>query len=186
MSTSYLESAQSDAADMADHFVDEIVESFIDNDGEASNDLLNDYSGGDRYHHETHIDKTYSLQEASDLLDELDDYEETDEGLWEGQKPREAISSQAAYTYGNAVYSLWRDIIGTINDDPDLSELLDSYLEVDDKVADELSESEASHEGEDDWEPPFDESDEADDRKEKIKAKIKEKIEALIKEAQPT
>lgn len=183
--SNYLEYAQSDAADMAENFLDEIVESFIDNDGEASTDLLNDYSGADSYHHETHVDRSYSLQEAAELLDELNSYEETDEGLWQGQQPRDAISTQAAYTYGNAVYSLWRDIIQTINDDPDLSELMDSYLEVEDKVGEELSEAEDNYEG-DDYEPPFDENDEAEARKEKIKEKIKDKIAALIKEAQPS
>jgi hypothetical protein len=45
------------------------------------------------------------------ILDRLSEFEETDNGLWEGQDPRAAISTQAAYTYANAVYGEWRDII---------------------------------------------------------------------------
>lgn len=110
----YYKDAQSDAKSMIDHFADEIVEQLI-NYGEASDDLLNDYPNGDRYHHENHVNKDYKLTEAAALLDQLSDYEETDNGLWEGLEPRRAISVQAAYTYGNAVYSLWRNLIEKIN-----------------------------------------------------------------------
>jgi len=113
--TNYRKEAASDARDMAENFLDAIVEQ-IEAKGEASTDLNNDYSGGDEYHHSYHVDKSYSLLEAAELLDQLSDFEETDYGLWEGLDPREAVSAMAAYTYGNAVMSYWDDLIKEIND----------------------------------------------------------------------
>lgn len=104
-----------DARDTAENFLDEMCAMWRD-DRELSTDLNNDYSGGDSYHHETHTDKSYSLTEAAAVLDELSDHEETDSGLWEGLSPREAISAQAAYTYGNAVYGMWRELVEKLQD----------------------------------------------------------------------
>jgi hypothetical protein len=111
----YLSNAESDAKETVEYFFDTVVESLLD-DGKASDDLYNDYPGGDAYHHESHVDKSYSLTEAAELLDELHDSEETDTGLWEGMMPKEAIGVQAAYTYGNAVYSEFRNLIEEINE----------------------------------------------------------------------
>jgi hypothetical protein len=113
----WLAEARSDAQDTALNFLDEIVDQLLDGGG-VSNDLLNDYPDGDSYHHENHVDRDY------DLLDELGDYEETDSGLWKGMRPRQAISCQAAYTYGKAVASLWNDLIKEINDDQDIKDFL--------------------------------------------------------------
>jgi hypothetical protein len=113
--TDYLREARDDAKSAAQYFLDEIVEA-IESDGKASDDLTNDYSDGDSYHHETHVDRSYKLIEASNLLDQLSRYEEGDPGLWQGMAPREAVSAQAAYTYGNAVYSYFRGLIEEIND----------------------------------------------------------------------
>lgn len=105
-----------DAEDTALNFIDEIV-SQLRETGSASKDLFNDYPNGDGYHHECHVDRSYDLQEAAAVLDELSDYEEKDSGLWEGLEPRKAIEAQAAYTYGNAVLYFWQRVIGEINDD---------------------------------------------------------------------
>lgn len=113
--SNYRQDAAIDAAETVSNFTDEILEQLIA-DGKASDDLLNDYPNGDRWHHECHVDKDYSLREAAELLDDLSDHEETDSGLWEGLKPHQAIATQAAYTYGNTVYSEWRDLIEKIND----------------------------------------------------------------------
>jgi uncharacterized membrane-anchored protein YhcB (DUF1043 family) len=135
--TDYRVDASSDAADFVENFIDEVVEQLID-EGEASDDFLNDYPNGDSYHHESHVDKSYNLTEAAAVLDELRDYEETDSGLWEGLAPREAILAQAAYTYGAAVYFKAQDIIKAINSDDDLEELLECRgLDVDDAQDDE-------------------------------------------------
>jgi len=113
--TNYHKEAESDAAEMVKYFESEIIEQLLEK-GEASDDYNNDYDGGDGYHHSSHVDKSYTLLEAANLLDQLDQYEETDSGLWEGQLPRDAISTQAAFTYGNAVGSMWSDFIKKINE----------------------------------------------------------------------
>lgn len=122
--TDYYTRAKNDAVEMVHNFLDNIVEMLLAS-GEASDDLYNDYPDGDAYHHETHIDKAYNLTQAAQVLDDLSDYEETDSGLWHGLAHREAIGAQAAYTYGNAVYSLWRDLIEEINEDGILAEMID-------------------------------------------------------------
>ncbi len=42
---------------------------------------------------------------------------EDDYGLWEGQPPTQAIATQVAFTYGNAIYDAWRELIDTINNE---------------------------------------------------------------------
>lgn len=150
--TNYVKEAYDDAKQMIIEFSDEIVEKLID-DGEASDDLNNDYSNGDSYHHESHVDKSYSLLEAARLLDQLSEFEETDSGLWEGQEPREAIATQAAYTYGAAVYSDWADLIREINDEA--KDVLDDFAGRKDTLEDELVALDAE-EGGDDWTPAKD------------------------------
>jgi hypothetical protein len=108
--TNYRDEARTDAWAMAEEFVDEMCEQW-QRGSEVSNDLFNDYPNGDEYHHSNHVDKDYNLTEAAALLSELSDYEEDDNGLWEGLEPRRAIAAQAAYTYGNAVYDLWRSLV---------------------------------------------------------------------------
>ncbi len=114
--SNYQQNALDDARETVSEFIDTIVEQ-LEEKGEASADLYNDYSGGDTWHNESHVDRWYNLTEAADLLDQLFEYTEDDFGLWEGLEPREAIGRQAAYTYGNAVYSEWRDLISHINDE---------------------------------------------------------------------
>ena len=124
--TNYAAEAESDAKAMVAHFIDEIVDKLL-NDGEASDDYDNDYEDGDSYHHETHVDRGYNLTEATDLLDWLSQHEETDSGLWDGLDPRDAICTQAAYTYGNAVTAYWFDFIQKINRDSTIFELLEQW-----------------------------------------------------------
>lgn len=112
-----------DAKECFTNFVDEMCEQW-ERDREVSNDLHNDYADGDSYHHENHVDRSYRLTEAAALLDELSEYEESDDGLWQGLDPREAVSAQAAYTYGNAVLDQWRDLVSDLNSD--LSDLRDT------------------------------------------------------------
>jgi len=121
-SKKYFREALSDAWDCGRNFEDEMIEQWAEG-REVSDDLLNDYDSGDSYHHETHVDKDYSLTDAANLLDELAEWEETDSGLWEGVEPRRAIAAQAAYTYGNCVYDLWRRHV--VND---LNERLESVV----------------------------------------------------------
>ena len=133
MSQNYRNEASDDAADFCENFIDQIVEQIVEN-GKASDDYNNDYSDGDSYFNESYVDRSYNLKEAAELLDDLDDHEETDSGLWEGQEPRDAISTQAAFTYGNAVASYIHDLIEEIND---AIEELQNDLEPDDVLTTE-------------------------------------------------
>lgn len=143
--TDYRSEAEEAAWDMVEEFKDEMAESYCDNDGEISDDLFNDYTRGDEYHHQSNVDKSYSLTEAAELLEQLDEFEETDEGLWEGQSPKEAISTQAAYTYGAAVYSMWRDTV------KDLQEKLQELYGTDSSQFEERVEEDDNLDADDYW-----------------------------------
>lgn len=117
----YATQAYDEAKDTVREFMDEIIEQLLDN-GEASDDLRNDYAEGGSYHHETHVDRWYSTEEAVKLLDALDEYEETDSGLWQGEGWRNMLSTIAAFTYGHAVYAGWENLIERINDEIDLDD----------------------------------------------------------------
>ncbi len=120
----YHQDARDDARETVLEYIDSIVEQ-LEEKGEASDDLYNDYPSGDTWHHEGHIDRLYNLTEAAELLDQLHEYTEEDSGLWHGQEPRQAIGTQTAYTYGNAVYSKWIDLISCINDEYFVWEAMD-------------------------------------------------------------
>jgi len=166
---SYSDESKQDAKDTASEYLDTILDKLFANE-DVSDDLHNDYAGGDSHHHENHVDKSYTLQEAADLLDELSDHEETDNGLWEGQMPRQAISTQAAFTYGNAVISQWRDLIQEINSDDDLNALRKrlEWLQTDPTEREEWDEAD----------DPI--NCELADDVETGKAKIKERLEEII------
>lgn len=119
----YIQNAVQDARYCALNYLDEIVDQLME-EKEASDDLLNDYTDGDSYHHEYHVDNYYSLQEAAELLDQLSKWEETDHGLWNGLEPRRAIECQAAYTYGNAVHDFWQQLIEEINSDGIVTDMI--------------------------------------------------------------
>ena len=107
---------QEDAKEFIHNFETEMIDMLVDK-GEVSDDLYNDYDNGDSFIHESYTDKDYNLSEAAKLLEDLRDYEESDSGLWEGQEPRKAIATQAAYTYSGYVVSCIQDLIKTINDE---------------------------------------------------------------------
>ena len=149
----YRDNAESDARDCVSNFRDEIVEMLL-NDGKASDDLLNDYPNGDSYHHENHTDKWYNLQEAAAVLDQLDEYEETDSGLWQGQDMKTALGTCAAFTYANAVYNEWNNLIESINDDAEtiIDEFDTERTELEDAISDLTSEADDAEADADDEE----------------------------------
>lgn len=151
--TNYLRKAADDAKETVDNFADEILEQLLDK-GETSDDLLNDYLDGDSWHHESHVDKWYSMIDAAELIDQLDEFEETDSGLWEGQQPKEAISTCAAFTYGNAVMSEWTDLIKEINDEAEtiISDFADEETNLQeeiDELNDQADDAESEEEADD-------------------------------------
>jgi len=112
----YNMNTEDDAKELiTEYFMNEIIEKLI-NDGEASNDMYNDYDNGDSIFHETITDRDYDLTEATEVLSQLYCHEEEDSGLWDGINDINQIAAtKAAYTYGNAVMSEWDDLIAEIN-----------------------------------------------------------------------
>jgi hypothetical protein len=110
--TDYRKEAASDALELIDEFTDEIIESleaFMDDPMRVI-----DRDRAQTWLHESVIGKRYSLMDAATLLDQLPGHAESDSGLWQGQGPRDAISTQAAFTYRNAVYSIARSYLEDI------------------------------------------------------------------------
>ena len=103
-----------------DYLIDEIIEAIIeefDLDEIEFSDTL----------HEVITDQYYSRDEAIRVLDELYEYEETDAGLWEGQGWETILSTEAAYTYSNAVYDHVRNMIEEM-EDIDINEIEDDMV----------------------------------------------------------
>ncbi len=172
----YQSDATNDAHETISEFKDTILEQLEEND-KASEDLHNDYPDGDRWHHESHIDKWYSLTNAAELINELSEHEETDSGLWEGQQPKDAVGTCAAYTYGNAVLSEWRYLIDELNREAET--ILEDYDEQINDAEDVLEEAE---EAEDNNNKDYDglTSGEAEEKIEQLKVKKKIALEVLI------
>ena len=118
--TDYVTEAYNDAAYLImEYFMNEIVDQIIDQ-GEASADINNDYYNGDGIFHEVIVDRSYSLTDAAELLSQLYNYTEGDDGLWEGETDVDKIAEiQAAFTYGNAVWAELDDLITDINNEVD-------------------------------------------------------------------
>jgi hypothetical protein len=130
----YYAEADSDAVEMLQEFRDEIVECFVES--EQCDTDIQYYSSGDSYHYETHVDRDYQLLDAAELLDKLSEFQVDDSGLWEGQDPRQAVATMAAYTYGNAVLHFFSEYCDELNSEFDAE---DCYIS-DDPDSDEWGE----------------------------------------------
>lgn len=115
---SWNDKATEDAKDfIKEYLMDEIVERLIDLN-EVSTDLYNDYANADSNFHDTITDKWYGDQEALELIHDLYQFEEEDNGLWEGVTDiNNLLSIKAAFTYGNAVYAKIESILSDLNDE---------------------------------------------------------------------
>lgn len=91
----------------------EIVAEILEKKGPTDKVHLRDYPNGDLC---VPGDMTYSLWEGADVLEELDEFEETDAAYWEGKGVREALKIAASLTYRNAVHHYFTVIIDQIND----------------------------------------------------------------------
>lgn len=120
MNRNYNLDALNDAIDMAQEFAQQIADALI----ETGDVYPLDLDGLDEFHHESHVDKAYSLLEAATILDQVEN--ETDWGLWQGLEPREAISAQAAYSYGNAVLERFDEIVAGLQTDDRVRKILDA------------------------------------------------------------
>lgn len=119
--------AMDDALDCIDEHSEAIAESLLENNCEADDDP----ETYDQYvRHENWQQHDYGLIEAAHLLDQLEEHEESDTGLWEGADGvREILSSMAAFTYCNACTDLFRRFIKDLNNDSVLEELNAEYQE---------------------------------------------------------
>lgn len=113
----YKRDAMLDALDAAEAFAGQMAEHMMS--GEDAPTHLYGYEDGDDYHHTQHVDKDYNLLEAAQLLDQLSDWEETDSGVWHRLEPRQAVAAQAAWTYGNAVLSMFEYVVAKISEPED-------------------------------------------------------------------
>jgi hypothetical protein len=111
------------------------------------------------------------------LIDQLSEHEETDSGLWEGQQPKEAIGTCAAFTYGNAVYSEWTDLIDELNGEAET--IIDDY---NDQISDAEEALEAAETAENDDDEDYDgpSVEEAEEKIDQLKAEKTADLEALI------
>lgn len=94
----YFKKLEGDAKDFLDYYFDDFLD---DIKGGYGNDYHGMIDGNDGKLHD-HIDQELDLNEASDILDQCIN-EETDSGMWNGLPPREAISSQAFWSYKNDI-----------------------------------------------------------------------------------
>jgi hypothetical protein len=87
----------------ARRFVDEYLEESLESIEEGNTDMhmfIDDY----RLHEWCDNDFIYvGLSDSAEILEQSNDVEE-DSGLWEGLEPREAIKTQAFFTYRSDMY----------------------------------------------------------------------------------
>lgn len=176
----YRKEAIEDAKEAARYFMNEIVEEILDENGTTDKLEISDYS--DSYHYETHIDKSYRLKDAAELLDDLHEFEETDSKLWQELSPKDAIEAMAAYTYGNAVASMFKDLMDHVNDAIRDAEGDTLFWSTKDWV-----EGAATKTGVLDWLPTekWDalSEEEQEELEEKYQTKLKDQVKKIVKEA---
>lgn len=133
----YYTEIRKEAVDFIEEVMDD-VRSALENE----EDYLIDGSVDDRFW-ECVIDRSYSLTDAAYVVENSNNVEE-DSGLWEGKEPRDAIETQAAFTFGNDVREDVEEIYSEMK-----SEYDDKYMD----VCNELTEA---HTDEEDYDPETD------------------------------
>ena len=123
--TNYYDEAKDDASGFINNFQDELVESLMEN-GEVPT-YHSDIN--ESYVYESCGAYGYSLRESAELLDQLDEFEADDSGMWDGQSPRDAVSTMATFTYQNAVSHFITKLLELINDNYDLEDILNEIDE---------------------------------------------------------
>jgi hypothetical protein len=135
----YEKDVEEDAKDFIENHDDVIIEAIAEYLESPGRSEINLYSMNlDDSFHEEVVDRSYSLEDAAFIISASDD-PESDSGLWEGQEPADALSTQAAYTYGNDVRSRCEAILEEIiefaedlyhEDDDELREKFSRYAEL--------------------------------------------------------
>lgn len=162
--------AEEEAKAAANYLYDDIVEAVLDAQGKTKKENIHQFS--DSYASESIGDSHYGLREAADLLEDLYEFEADDEGLWEGLKPRDAISVMAGETFRSAVESMFTDLMEEINDAVESPDIIWDF--------DEWLEQVKGQKGVLDWSPDDEETEEFREGAEKI---YKERLKSAVKEA---
>lgn len=125
--------AKSDASDFVLENVDGLIEQLIEADeADTSPEEL------DECWREGICPNGIGFLDACHTIDNLEEFEETDKGLWEGCEDfRAAAEACAYYTYQNAVCHYIGELIGEVNDSDEVEELLDRYRGSEDEDEDE-------------------------------------------------
>ncbi len=141
--SSYRTDAMNAAKDfIAEHLKEDIIDNLAER-GETPK-MLYDYPGAEEYTY-GYSDTEYGPREAVSLLEDLDDYEETDRGIIGEGDWRDQLSATAAFTYRNAVVSFINDLLEEINQ-IDLETINDEVVEA---LKEQNSEGLKTIEGED-------------------------------------
>src|SRR5690606_5710707 len=94
--SNYSEYVESEAKTFVDEYEEDLMSRIKDGDTDI-HEFVHDY----RLHEWVDNDFIYvDLIDSAEILEQSDNVE-TDSGLWEGQEPREAIKTQAFFTYRN-------------------------------------------------------------------------------------
>lgn len=123
----YEKDVEQEAKDFLDNHEDDLKEAIK----EGKDFDRNDIDDLDSWFHEEITDRAYSLEDAAFVLAHSSEVE-TDSGLWEGQDPGDAISTQAAFTFSNDVWFKCEEIYKEIKE-----EYESQKTEIDEKTEDE-------------------------------------------------
>lgn len=102
-------------------FIDEYTDSIVQQVKHGKTVIIDQdfYLSASEYIHEKITHKfDLSISEAADLINTLEDYEETDEGLWQGERPSQAIRSMAAATFTKAFIHAFNSFSVTLREMP--------------------------------------------------------------------
>jgi hypothetical protein len=134
---SYRHEIQKETVDFMTDHEDMITEALKDESDWDRNDIRD----LDQAFHENIVDRAYTLSDAAWILDNCDN-EETDSGLWEGQKPRDAVCTQAAFSFANDVWErseeLYKEIKENFDEIVDNVDYDEDGLDLDDSEREEL------------------------------------------------
>lgn len=129
----YIEEADGQSMTIILDCADAIAEWIFNNDGSVNTDFIqNEVDGIDEMVNES-SDSHYSLLEAAQCIEQLDQYEESDYGLWEGVDSfQRAAEICAAFTYRNAVSSFLCENVQNFIDEHDIKEIVEARIEFED------------------------------------------------------
>lgn len=102
----------------------------------------NDIDELDEVFHYSIVDRAYSLMEAAFIVENCHE-EEHDSGLWDGQSPRDAINTMAAFSFANDVWDELTALYEQIRSEYDeVMEAMEMLLDMEHEDAEPFSDDE--------------------------------------------